>query len=232
MKKIFLFSISIILLANFVLAEEANPASVANAATAFNLENQAIFDDALLIEGYAKKYNTLSLDIILEMIKDDTLSSLKTAAAVRVFKEKYSKEVVATQKSIVEKILLKRLTRTDSPFVQVEILHALCLVDRYRYFKSMVPALLLKLDHYNSAVYELSYRNLLAILETPPYRPREARIVFNTLRNILFLSRRRLAEIKEPNQQLKQKLQLVRWAIKVLGNQELKRLPKEVIGLL
>jgi hypothetical protein len=227
MKNIFLFLILVVFQPQLVFAQETTGASIA-----FDLENQAIFDDALLIEGFAKKYKTLSLDIILEMIKDDTLSSLKTAAAVRVFKEKYSKEVAVLQKRDVEKVLLKRLNRTDSAFVQVEILHALCLVDRYRYFKSMVPALLLKLDHYNSAVYELAYRNLLAIVETPPYRPREARIVFNTLRNILFLSRRRLAEVKEPNPQLKQKLQLVRWAIKVLGNQELKRLPKEVISLL
>ncbi len=62
--------------------------------------------------------------------------------------------------------------------------------------------------------------------------PREARIVFDTLRKILFLSRKRLGNITVPNKRLKQKLELLRWSIRILGTQELKRLPSEVINLL
>jgi hypothetical protein len=61
---------------------------------------------------------------------------------------------------------------------------------------------------------------------------REARIVFETLRKTLFLSRNRLQDITTPNEALQNKLDLLRWSIKILGTQELKRLPQEVINLL
>jgi hypothetical protein len=191
-----------------------------------------IFDDQMLLKGYTEKYKNLSKDILLEMIQDETLTSYRSAAAVRVFKEKFCEEIVSREKKIIEKILLRRLNRTDSPFVQIEILHTLCLMDRYRFFPSMVPALIQKLDHYNSAVNELAFESINQIIATGSNRTREARIVFNTLRKILFLSRKRLENIQEPDAKLTKKLKLLRWSIKVLGNQELAKLPKEVINLL
>ena len=193
---------------------------------------RAIFDDQMLLEGYTKKYSDFSKEILLAMIKDDTLTPYRSAAAVKVFQEKYSGEVVSNEKKRIEKILLRRLHRTDSPFVQVEIMHTLCQMDRYRYFKSMAPALVQKLSHYNTTVNKNAFDSLNKIIETGNNRHQEARIIFNTLRKILFLSRKRLATTEEPNAQLAKKLKLLRWSIKVLGNQELKKLPKEVINLL
>lgn len=192
----------------------------------------ALFDDKALIEGYFKRYSDLTLDIILEMIKDETLSPYQMTAAIKVLNEKYTTDVVSRDKVNVEKILLRRLNRTDSAYVQVETLSALCNLDRYRYFEAMVPAIIQKLNHYNETVRELAFNNLNSIIQKGNNRPREARIVFNTLRKILFLERRRLATIKEPGPKLNQKLQLLRWSIKVLGSQELQKLPKEVISLL
>jgi len=194
--------------------------------------NHSIFDDQMLLEGYTKKYSDFSKEILLAMIKDDTLTPYRSASAVRVFREKFSGEVVSHEKKRIEKVLLRRLHRTDSPFVQVEIMHTLCQMDRYRYFKSMAPALTQKLNHYNTAVNENAYNSLNAIIDAGSNRKSEARIIFNTLRKILFLSRKRLEVITEPDPQLTKKLKLLRWSIKVLGNQELKKLPKEVINLL
>lgn len=191
-----------------------------------------VFDDKALLQGYTKKYSNDPKDILLAMIQDETLSAYKSAAAVKVFREKFSLEVFSKEKRQIEKILLRRLNRTDSPFIQTEILHTLCLMDRYIYFASMVPSLIKKLDHYNSAVNELAFEGLKNIIANGHNRSREARIIFNTLRKVLFLSRKKLVSVKEPNTKLKQKLELLRWSIKVLGRQELKRLPKEVIGLL
>ena len=94
-----------------------------------------IFDDNMLLDGYAQKYSTEPKEILLAMIKDDTLSAYKSAAAVRVFKERFSHEVLSPEKAMVEKFLIRRLNHTDSTFVQVEIMHTLCLMDRYKYFK-------------------------------------------------------------------------------------------------
>lgn len=194
--------------------------------------DQSLFDDKQLLEGYAQKYNDLSRDVILEMIMDDTLNPYQTAAAVRVFKVRYSGEVVSREKIRGERILLRRLKLTDSPFVEVEIMHTLCLMDRYRYFSTMVPALLQKLNHYNAAVNEIAFDNLNDIIGANNKRGREARIVFNTIRKMLFLSRNRLVGVSVPDEKLTRKLKLLRWSIKVLGSQELNRLPKEVINLL
>jgi len=194
--------------------------------------SHTIFDDKMLLEGYTQKYSELPKEILIEMIKDDTLSSYKATAAVRVFSQKYAPEVVSREKKRVEKILLRRLNKTNSAFVQVEVMCTLCQMDRYRYFKSMVPALIQKLNHYNSTVNENSFNCLDALTQSGNGRTREARIVFNTLRKILFLSRKRLANITEPETKLKQKLILLRWSIKILGSNELKRLPKEIMHLL
>jgi len=191
-----------------------------------------IFDDQKLLDGYKKKYNALSKNILLEMIKDENLDSYKVAAAVMVFNDKFIQEIVSKEKKKVEKILLRALGRTDSPFVQVEIMYTLCRLDRYRYFRSMIPALLQKLNHYNSTVNDIAFSSIEDIIEQGNDRPREARIVFNTLRKILFLSRRRLANIDDPNLNLSRKLVLVRWSIKVLGTQSIRRLPEEVFHLL
>ncbi len=196
------------------------------------VERSAIFDDNALIEGYTERYQDLSLDVILEMIKDETLSPYQTSAAIKVLSQKYIVDIVSREKINVEKILLRRLNRTDSPYIQVEAMSALCNIDRYRYFAAMVPALIQKLNHYNKTVREITFVNLNEIIKKGNNRPREARIVFNTLRKILFLERRRLAAIKNPDLKLEQKLKLVRWSIKVLGSQELQKLPKEVISLL
>ncbi|MFH1360807.1 MAG: hypothetical protein ABIJ41_07245 [Candidatus Omnitrophota bacterium] len=190
-----------------------------------------IFDDKMLLDGYATKYQEEPKEILLAIIQDDTLTSYKTAAAVRVFKENFSSNVFAKERHLIEKILLRRLNRTESPFVQIEIMHTLLKMDRYKYFKSMIPDLIQELDHYNKTVNDLSYTAIDDIIKSGHNRPREARLVFNTLRKILFLSRKRLQNIKEPNEKLQHKLDILRWAVKILGTQELKRLPPEVINL-
>lgn len=192
----------------------------------------SIFDDKMLLEGYTQQYEDLQRETLLAMIKDENLAPFKTAGAVRALKTNHIKEIPWKERRVYEKFLLRRLNRSNSPFVKVEIMHTLSIADRYRYFKSMVPALIQKMDHYNEAVNELSYLALKDILSKDQGRPREARLVFNTLRKVLFLMRKRLTEIDEPNERLSQKLDLVRWAIKILGNQELKRLPKEALSLL
>ncbi len=191
-----------------------------------------IFDDKMLLNGYKEKYMELDKDTLLAMIKDYTLSPYKIAAAVMAFNKKFGSEIVYPEKRIVEKIFIRRLNRSASPFVEVAIMYSLCCLDRYRYFKVMVPALIRKLDHYNAAVNDLAFEDLCALLYTKKVRPREARIVFNTLRKMMFLSRKRLAFVKEPDSKLRKKLELLRWAVKVLGSQELKKLPKEMIHLI
>jgi len=116
--------------------------SAGDAVHAQTPSNHTIFDDQMLLEGYTKKYSDFSKETLLAMIKDDTLTPYRSTAAVRVFQEKYSGEVVSNEKKRIEKILLRRLHRTDSPFVQVEIMHTLCQMDRYKYFKSMAAAVL------------------------------------------------------------------------------------------
>ena len=194
---------------------------------------EPIFDDKLLLNGYTEKFSDQTKDFLLAMIQDENLDNpFQMAAAVRVFKEKFSQEIFNREKVIVEKILLRRLHRADSAFVQVEIMHTLCRMDRFKYFDSMIPVLIQKLDHYNETVNEMAYTGLQDMVNTGHNRAREARIIFNTLRKVLFLTRRRLANVTEPDARLKQKLTLLRWSIKVLGSQELNRLPKEVINLL
>lgn len=213
------------------ISEHTSETIATNGRSAIPTAN-TIFDDQMLLNGYTEKYNGLPKETLIAMIKDDTLTSYRSAAAIRVFKERFSEEIVSREKKIMERVLLRRLNRTDSPFVQVEIMHTLCRMDRYHYFKSMMPALIQKIDHYNSAVNDIAFNSLNQIIEAGSNRQREARIVFNTLRKILFLSRKRLEAIKEPDFRLTRKLKLLRWSIKVLGNQELKKLPKEVINLL
>lgn len=192
-----------------------------------------IFDDQSILKKGTEQYKKYSMEILVEMINDDALpNEYQRAAALRVFKEHYANEVVSKEKKNIEKLLLRRLNKTDSPFVQVEIMHTLCLIDRYKYFKSMVPALIQKLDHYNLTVNEMAFTGLENIVDTGNNRPREARIIFDTLQKVLFLSRKRLDKVTEPDNRLAQKLKLLRWSIKVLGNQELNELPKEVINLL
>ncbi|MBI4309504.1 MAG: hypothetical protein HY591_04145 [Candidatus Omnitrophica bacterium] len=191
----------------------------------------AIFDDRALINGYTDKYADESKDVLWAMINDDSLGDYKMAAAIRVFKQKYGEEILKDEKPGIIKTLIRRLNHSGSAFVQVEIMHTLVVLDRYQYFASMVPPLLQKMDHYNRVVSALAYDNLQETIKNS-IRTREARIVFNTLRKILFLSRKRLGNIQEPDQKLRQKLTILRWAVKVLGTQELKNLPQEVIGLL
>ena len=196
-----------------------------------DIASGAIFDDKALLEGYSQKYADEPRDILLAMIADDSLGAYKCTAAVRVFKEKFANEVLSNEKANIIKILIRRLNRNDSPFVQVEIMHALIILDRYQYFESMTPALIQKMDHYNSVVSSMAYEDLLVITKDSLY-PREARIVFETLRKIFFLSRNRLQNITTPDEKLRQKIDLLRWSIRILGTQELKRLPSEVINLL
>ena len=94
------------------------------------------------------------------MIADDSLGAYKCTAAVRVFKEKYANEVLSNEKANIIRILIRRLNRSDSPFVQVEIMHTLIVLDRYQYFESMVPALIQKMDHYNPVVSDMAYEDL------------------------------------------------------------------------
>lgn len=196
-----------------------------------DLGSDAVFDDRALINGYTDKFADENKETLLAMISDDSIGPYKCAAAVRVFKQKYGDEILSTEKSAIIKTLLRRLNRTDSPFVQVEIFHTLIVLDRYQYFESMMPSLIQKLDHYNPIVRALAYDDIQEIIKDDD-RTREARIVFNTLRKTFFLQRNRLNDVQTPDDKLRQKLSILRWAIKVLGTQELKRLPSEVIRLL
>ncbi len=196
-----------------------------------DIASGAIFDDKALLEGYTEKYEKEPKDILLAMIADDSLGAYKCTSAVRVFKEKYANEVLSKEKANVIRILIRRLNLSNSPFVQVEIMHTLVVLDRFQYFDSMVPALIQKMDHYNPVVSTMAYDDLLDITKDSLY-PREARIVFECLRKIFFLSRNRIKNITTPDEKLKQKIDLLRWSIKILGTQELKRLPSEVINLL
>lgn len=199
---------------------------------AADLYEQAIFDDKLLIQGYTEKYYDEPLDILLAMIQDDVLNPLKMTAAIRVFRERYSEKVFNREKKVIERLLLRRYARSDSPFVQIEIMHTMIMMDRYKYFDSFIPHLVRKLDHYNSAVNDTAYDALDNIIKKGSNRSREARVMFNVLRKNLFLSRKRLAEVTEPGPRLSYKLQVLRWSIKILGIQELKRLPEEAVNLL
>ena len=190
-----------------------------------------IFDDKSLLDGYAKKYANEPKEILLQMINDDTLSPYKMAAAIHVFKDRFSQVVFSNEKHVFEKTLWRRFARTDSIFVEIEILHTLCLMDRYKYFKSMMPNLLRRLDHYNKTANELCFAYINHIIKMGQNRSREARIIFNTFRKMLFLSRRKLKNVTDPDLRLQQKIDLLRWSIKVLGNDELKRLPPEVLHL-
>lgn len=194
-------------------------------------EQFSIFSDKDLLDGYAKQYAQEPKDVLVAMINDDTLSPYRTAAAIRVFNENFSQVVFAREKILIEKALLRRLAITTSVFVDTEIRHTLCKMDRYKYFESMVPKLLYRLDHYNKAVNELAYGYINDIIQSSQSRSREARIVFETLRKMLFLSRRKIKDVEQADERLKQKIELLRWAIKILGNQELQRLPPEAIHL-
>lgn len=189
------------------------------------------FDDMAFLNGYIARYEQDSQETILAMISDDTLDPFKLAAAVHVFREQYSWQVVSREKILAERLLIRRLSRADSPFVEVEVMNTLCRMDRYKYFHIMIPPLIQKLDHYNIRVSQLAHKALTDLVNDSS-RPREAGIVFNALRKVLFLTRKRLAQVTTPDERLTQKLTLLRWSIKILGAQELRKLPKEVMNLL
>ncbi|MDP8266749.1 MAG: hypothetical protein P9M07_07400 [Candidatus Aceula meridiana] len=194
-------------------------------------ESYTIFDDKSLLEGYAKKYAEEPKKTLIAMIRDDTLAPYKTAAAIRVFNKNFSQIVFSREKKLIEKWLLRRFARTDSIFVEIEVLHTLCKLDRYKYFKSMIPNLIRRMDHYNKTANELAYNYILDVIQEGQGKSREARIVFNMIRKMLFLSRKKLKNITEPGERLKQKIELLRWSVKILGTEELKRLPPEVLHL-
>ena len=193
---------------------------------------KGFFDDTQLLNGYTEKYREEPKEVILAMIKDDTLNPYQQTAAVRVFKEKFSQIVVSREKLLAERDLIHLINRTNSPFLEAEIMHTLCLMDRYKYFDSMAPALILKLDYYNHAVSDIAYSALNNIIDSGTNNKHEALVIFRTLRNVLFLSRNTLKKVTQPDNRLSQKLNLLRWSIKILGSKELKRLPPEVIHLL
>ena len=191
-----------------------------------------IFDDKALIEGYAGKLTEAPKDLLLAMINDDDLSAYKKAASVRVFRDRFAAQMVSRERSIVERVLLRQLQRSGSVHLQIEIIHALVIMDRFRYFDTMIPLLIQKMDHYDPYVNELAYAAIEDINTTGSQRAREARIEFNTLRKIFFLSRKKLQGADPLDRKLHNKLQLLRWSIKVLGTDELKSIPPEVISLM
>lgn len=234
MKKV-IFLILILMGPAFVMAQESFTTADAIEQQEDDLKKELdrFFDDQLLIERFAEKIQQENLDNLLLMIDDKNLYHYKIAAAVRVFRHQYAKDIVQKDKAYIEKSLLRRLEVSKSKFLEIEIIHTLLLMDRYRFFSDMISLLVKSLDHYDLSVVGLSYRalNEVVILEKPA-RVREARIVFNLLRKMFFLSRKKLAHLTETDLRLKHKLSLLRWAIKVLGTQELKNLPKEVISLM
>lgn len=213
-------------------AEESASAAAPAVAAVREEEALLLFDDQKLLEGYFQKYQGIDRERIIQMMDDESLSSYQLAAVIRVYRQKYLTEVVADDKKSIEHVLLKCLTRSPSPFVQVETMNALVILDRYQYFPTMVPQMIQKMDHYNDTVSEMAFNQLNDLLSQGPERSREAQIVFNTLKKILFLSRKRLTDVREPDERLSQKLKLLRWSIKILGTEDLDKLPKEVIGLL
>ncbi len=190
------------------------------------------FDDGFLIQGFSERYLEEDMDTLLAMIQDETIPDIKAAAAVRALREKYALNIFNRDKAAAERALLKTYSRSDSAFLHVEIMQTLVLMDRYKYYATFVPRLLLKLDHYNDAINMAAFNGMNTIIRQGNNRSREARIVFTTLRKMLFLKRNRLANITEPDERLKQKIEILKWSIKILGAQELDRLPKEVLNLL
>ena len=190
------------------------------------------FDDGFLMQGFADRYMDEDFETLLAMVQDETIPDIKAAAAVRAFREKYALDIFNRDKAAAERVLLKTYNRSGSAFLQVELMHTLILMDRYKYYTTFVPRLLLKMDHYNDAINQAAFKGMEDIISHGNNRSREARIVFNTLRKMLFLKRKRLANITEPDERLKQKIGILKWSIKILGSQELDRLPKEVLNLL
>ncbi len=194
--------------------------------------HETFFDDGLMIKGFTERYLEEERDTLLAMIQDETITDIKVAAAIRAFRQKYLLDTFLRDKTNAVRVLLRVFNRSDSAFIQVETMHTVCLMDRYNYFEPMVPQLVLKMDHYNEAVSQAAYEAMMVIIAQGNNRAREARIVFNTLRKTLFLSRLRLARMETPDTRTRQKIDVLKWSIKVLGSQELKRLPKEVLHLL
>jgi len=207
-------------------AEEAPLLSGPSAAAA------DIFDDKALVAGYAAKFSNASKDLLLAMINDEDVSSYKKAAAVRVFRGKFALQIVSHERVIVERVLLRQMQRLSSIYQQIEIMHTLVMMDRSRFFDSMVPLLLQKMDHYDVFVNELAFAAIEDIHAAVSPRTREARIELNTLRKVFFLSRKKLQNADPLEPRLRNKLQVLRWAIKILGTDELKSLPPEVIALM
>jgi len=197
-----------------------------------SLPPEGYFNDQLLINGYAQKYETRPLSVLFAMLRDDTLSSIKTAAATLVLRETYSDQLFKEDKALAEKILWRRLNRTESSFVQVEAMHTLCRLNRYQYFKPLVPALILKMEHYDPTVKEMAARAIFDIINRGKDTAWEARIVFQTQRKVFFLNRKKLREAAEQDPIFKDKIKILKWTIKILGSEELKALPKELIPLL
>lgn len=197
-----------------------------------DLPPEGYFNDQLMINGYAQKYEDRPLSVIFAMLRDDTLSPIKTAAATLVLREVYSDQLFKEDKILAEKILWRRLNRTESSFVQVEAMHTLCRLNRYQYFKPLVPALILKMEHYDPTVKEMAARAILDIIDHGKDTAWEARIVFQTQRKVFFLNRNKLAEAARQDPIFKEKIKILKWTIKILGSEELKALPKELIPLL
>ena len=219
--------------AGLVSAEEAHQqAAVPAVVTPAAAGTADIFDDKALIGGYTGKLAAASKDLLLAMINDDDLYAYKKAAAIRVFRDKFAGQMVLHERSIVESVLLRQLQRASAVHLQIEIMQTLVIMDRFRYYESMVPILVLKMDHYDPYVNELAFSALEDINANGITRPREARIVFNTLRKIFFLSRKKLKMVDTTDPKLRNKFQLLRWSIKILGTDELKKLPPEVISLM
>ena len=195
-------------------------------------DNYPIFNDKLLIEGYAGKLAATSKDAILAMINDDTLVAYRKAAAVRVFRTRFAPQIVTRERAIVERAFLRQLELATSIYVQIELMNCLVTLDRYRYFEPMVPSLIQKIDHYDATASDMAYKSLLDINDSGTQRAREARIEFNTLRKIFFLMRKKLEAADPADIRIKNKIDLLKWSVKVLGTDELKNLPKEVINLM
>ncbi len=232
----FLFALILFMLplASFALADKdaSQPLAKEKVSAASGNFDETIFDDKLLIEGYTAKINAAPRDVLLSLINDDSIPAYRKAAAVRVFRDRFAYQMVEKEKTITERFLLRELERAESVYVQIEIMHTLLVMDRYRYFDTMIPTLIQKMDHYEKYAAEIAYASIVHVNDLGNQRAREARIEFNTLRKIFFLTRRKLIDASDSDFRLRNKLELLRWAIKALGTEELKNLPKEVINLM
>ena len=104
--------------------------------------SDTMFDDKILLDRYITKYHGASKEMLYAMNNVDTLTPYKSTAAICVLTKNFVNDAIAKARNFIEKLILHRLNHTDSAFIEVESMYALVVLDRYKYFKIMVPNLI------------------------------------------------------------------------------------------